>query len=107
MGTLYYPDENKNGCRNFSENDFKSKVLFNESAFMNPMVMVDRGGCSFLTKVRNVEEYGAKLAIVVDNREEHTEDLVMADDGSGGIISIPSFLISMKDGKKIKETLKE
>jgi hypothetical protein len=72
---------------------------------MSPIVLVDRGGCSFLTKVRNIEELGVKVAIVTDNREEHTEDLIMADDGTGASINIPSFLISKKDGDKIKDAM--
>ena len=43
------------------------------------------------------------MAIIADEKEEHSEDLIMADDGSGLSISIPSFLIRKNDGDKIKE----
>jgi hypothetical protein len=29
--------------------------------------LIKRGGCPFVTKVRNAEEMGAKMAIVIDN----------------------------------------
>jgi len=60
--------------------------------------MVDRGQCSFVTKVRNIEKLGVKLAIIVDNKDEHSEELIMSDDGTGQSIHIPSFLIRYKDG---------
>ena len=44
--------------------------------------------------------------IVADNRPtEDPSQLVMADDGNGASIYIPSFLIDMHDGIKIKETI--
>lgn len=59
--------------------------------------MVDRGNCSFVTKVRNIEALGVKLAIIADDRNEYAENLIMADDGSGHSISIPSFIINKAD----------
>ena len=105
MGRLHYPDTNQNGCAGFKESDFTRDKLFDEEDDMTPIVMVDRGGCSFITKVRNVENLGVKMAVIADNREESTEQLIMADDGSGISISIPSFLISKKDGDNIKKAL--
>ena len=50
---------------------------------MVPIVLVDRGQCTFVTKVRNLEKLGVKLAIIADNEEELSENLIMADDGTG------------------------
>jgi hypothetical protein len=69
---------------------------------MSPIVLVDRGECTFVTKVRNIEKLGVKLAIIVDDREEVSESLIMADDGSGHSINIPSFIVRKKDGNIIK-----
>ena len=66
---------------------------------------MDRGGCSFVQKVRNLERYGVKLAVIADNQEEDSENLIMTDDGSGHSINIPSFIIRKKDATLIKETL--
>lgn len=55
--------------------------------------MVQRGGCTFVKKVRNIEKLGVKLAIIADNKVENSEELIMSDDGTGQSISIPSFII--------------
>ena len=65
-------------------------------------MLVDRGECTFVTKVRNIEKLGVKLAMIVDDREESSESLIMADDGTGHSINIPSFIIRKKDGNIIK-----
>jgi hypothetical protein len=70
---------------------------------MVPIVLVDRGQCTFVTKVRNLEKLGVKLAIIADSEEEKSENLIMADDGSGKSINIPSFIIRKNDGEKLKE----
>ncbi len=66
------------------------------------IVMVDRGDCTFVTKVRHAQNVGAKAVVVIDNKDE--EDVpFMADDGTGSTISIPSMLIRKRDGAAIKE----
>jgi hypothetical protein len=68
-------------------------------------VMVDRGDCTFVTKVRNIEHLGVKMAIIADDKLENTEQLIMADDGSGRSITIPSFMIRKRDADKLKQHL--
>ena len=72
---------------------------------MNPIIMVDRGDCHFVQKVRNIQNMGVHLAVIVDNKDEHSENLVMADDGSGWSITIPSFFIRKNAGKLIKDEI--
>jgi hypothetical protein len=67
--------------------------------------MADRGGCSFVTKVRNIERQGVKLAIINDNLDENSEILIMSDNGSGHSVNIPSFIIGKVDAELIKKTL--
>lgn len=67
--------------------------------------MADRGNCSFVTKVRNIERQGVKLAIINDNQEEDAENLIMSDDGTGRSINIPSFIIGRKESAMIKDEL--
>jgi hypothetical protein len=57
--------------------------------------------CSYTTKVRNIEEAGGHVAIIVNNKDEKVEEMFLADDGLGGDISIPAILISKTDGDKI------
>ena len=65
MGKLYYPNENKDGCEQFTNSDFSDDYLFDESDDISPIVIIDRGHCTFVTKVRNVEKLGVKLAILL------------------------------------------
>ena len=65
IGRIYYNESNGNGCQkgNFT-NDFSG----DPDDIITPIFLVDRGDCSFVTKVRNVEKAGGSLAIVIDNR---------------------------------------
>jgi hypothetical protein len=74
------------------------------------IVMVDRGECTFVTKVRIAQDYkGAAAVIVVDNQNlspGEIQHLIMADDGWGGqMTKIPSILISGAEGDKIKNSV--
>lgn len=67
------------------------------------IVLVDRGECSFVTKVRNAERAGASLLVVIDNKAENITNVIMGDDGTGTGIRIPAMLIGKADGAKLKE----
>jgi len=69
-------------------------------------MVADRGGCSFVKKVRNMEDAGVAVAIVIDSTDEDINTIVMSDDGSGAGIRIPSMLISKADGAKLVDFLK-
>lgn len=101
-GRLIYahPADDKEGCTDFSEADKKSWPQ-NAGALV---VMVDRGDCHFVEKVRHVQNAGGVAAIIVDNIDERRK-IYMADDGTGGNIAIPSLCISKKDGDTLKEEL--
>lgn len=81
------------------------------------ILMVDRGGCTFVQKVRNAQRVGAAGVIIADNTclcsagDACHSDLghnceerepIMADDGSGSDISIPSFLMFKQDADLVK-----
>jgi hypothetical protein len=65
--------------------------------------MVDRGSCTFVTKARNVQRIGGALALIVNNKQEDLDKVLMSDDGTGADIFIPTIMISQEDGDKIKE----
>jgi len=86
------------------------------------ILMVDRGSCSFVQKVRNAQHSGATAVLIADNmcQCEHEEsgicessegtlceerEPMMADDGSGSDITIPAMLMFKQDADKIKEQL--
>jgi hypothetical protein len=88
------------------------------------ILMVDRGDCTFVHKVRNAQRAGAAAVIIADTlclcdaSSECTPDFdndagceskepIMADDGSGADITIPSFLMFKQDADPIKNALKE
>merc|ERR1712066_197993 len=75
------------------------------------IIMVRRGTCSFVTKVRVAKAKGAHAVIIVD-RENSTltvRDIrrtIVADDGYGNNIDIPSMLISKQDGQHLIDAAK-
>jgi hypothetical protein len=83
-----------------SDEEFDEKLENGEMAHLDytPFYLADRGDCTFVEKVRNIEESGAGLAIIVDNKKEDVSKIVMSDDGSGAGLRIPSMLISNEDG---------
>jgi hypothetical protein len=109
-----------------------------KEAWPSPFILlVDRGGCSFVRKVRNAQHAGAAAVLIADNlclcndqdciNHSHNDNSdsnnnnsntdggilcqqtepIMADDGSGGDIAIPSFLLFKKDADQLKSVLKE
>jgi len=85
------------------------------------ILMVDRGGCTFVTQVRNAQRLGAAGVLIADNTClcsdfdcmsktgmsstcESTKPM-MPDDGSGADISIPSFLMLKPGADLVKEQL--
>jgi len=82
------------------------------------ILMVDRGECSFVQKVRNAQRSGAAGVIIADTKclcsdaeclevndaaECQTAEPIMADDGSGSDISVPAFLMFKHDADKVKD----
>mmetsp|Transcript_29560 Transcript_29560/g.35151 ORF Transcript_29560/g.35151 Transcript_29560/m.35151 type:complete len:511 (-) Transcript_29560:225-1757(-) len=85
------------------------------------ILMVDRGSCTFVQKVRNAQHSGAVAVIIADNTcqckhvkdgcqlEEGTlceeREPLMADDGSGTDITVPTMLMFKQDADPIKAAL--
>jgi len=84
-----------------------------ESPFI---LMMDRGDCTFVSKTRRAQHSGAAGVLIADNRclcddaecpmgiFDICEPLepMMADDGSGGDIVIPAFLMKKIDSEMLK-----
>lgn len=62
------------------------------------IVMVSRGDCAFVVKVRNAQNIGAKAVIIVNDDDSDITDFIMTDNGAGGNLDIPAFIISQEDG---------
>lgn len=70
------------------------------------IVVVRRGSCSFTTKVKVAYEKGAHAVIIVDKADspltgKDISNIIVADDGYGGGIHIPSILVSKADGEPL------
>ena len=72
-------------------------ITFSSDSALVPFVLLERGQCTFVTKVRNAQRIGAAAVLIGNNDEEASERIVMADDGTGGDIFVPSFFISKSD----------
>lgn len=70
------------------------KFFNNQGNAFNQIILVDRGNCSDVAKVRNIQNMGAAMAIIIDNIPENMEDVIPANDGTGSSINIPSFVVS-------------
>merc|ERR1719329_1191077 len=68
------------------------------------IALVDRGACTFVTKVRNAQRRGA-LAVILANNKDEDPIHVVADDGSGHDVSIPSVMMKKSDALAVKTQL--
>lgn len=118
IGQIYYDKDNMDGCKKMEletsslsataededlDNYYDDEFSFKQDAFSTKIVLLDRGNCSFVTKVRNAERAGASLVVVIDDREENITNVIMGDDGTGTGIRIPSMLIGKDSGKILKD----
>jgi PA domain len=81
-------------------------------------LLVDRGGCSFVEKIRNAQKDNATAVLIADNTclcsiegscdaDEECEDVepTMDDDGTGVDIHIPSLLLFKPDADRLRQEL--
>jgi hypothetical protein len=86
------------------------------------ILMIDRGECTFVKKARNAQRAGAAGVIIADSsclcnagdactsepgEMCETKEPIMADDGSGSDVTVPSFLMFKQDADPIKKELME
>eukprot|EP01017_Pseudomicrothorax_dubius_P028019 TRINITY_DN3296_c0_g2_i1.p1 TRINITY_DN3296_c0_g2~~TRINITY_DN3296_c0_g2_i1.p1 ORF type:complete len:477 (-),score=124.63 TRINITY_DN3296_c0_g2_i1:1701-3131(-) len=97
-----YPADPEDACAPIK----KLKKIPEETS---PIVIVKRGSCTFVTKVHYAQIQGAKMVIIVDNKEEDSMYFEMIDDntGLGQKLNIPGVLISKKEGDRIMEYVNE
>lgn len=70
------------------------------------VVLVERGGCSFVQKARHVEEAGGKAVLIADNAVDNdSQYLDMITDGSTAKPSIPALFLLGRDGMMIRRSL--
>lgn len=95
-GQLVYPAANPKACAAYSG--------FAAAAVNGNVALVDRGDCTFASKVRNAQNAGAKGVLVVNNVAG--EPFVMgASSADAQGLTIPSMMVSLADGARLKEGL--
>lgn len=94
---MYYDETNPYGCDEYAERKFEVDA----DGDITPFFIAKRGKCSFVKKVRNMENLGVSVGIIVDDYEENVDNVIMSDDSTGGGIRIPSMLIGVTDGNKL------
>jgi len=67
MGKIHFDDTNPLGCDEYSLED---KTELERSADITPFYISRRGTCSFVQKVRNMENIGVAVGIVIDDHAE-------------------------------------
>lgn len=97
IGKLHYSSERSKLCEEIEDGE----TLLNRTQEISPFWIAKRGDCSFVQKVRNLENIGVAVAIIIDNRAEMIDEVLMSDDGTGNGIRIPSMLIGENDGLKL------
>ncbi|HEX8294575.1 MAG TPA: PA domain-containing protein [Pyrinomonadaceae bacterium] len=76
-------------------------ALTNPSDVSGRIALVDRGGCTFVAKVKSAQDAGAVGVIVVNNATPG----VIQMGGGDATINIPSLMVSMTDGGTLKSQL--
>eukprot|EP00808_Paulinella_micropora_P010848 g70476.t1 len=108
-GRLYYYNKNadQDGCYEMDKATDPDWPASGTPGMPAPplILLLDRGDCTFVTKVRNAQIAGAQAVVIVDNVAE-SEEPYMADDGTGSDIVIPAVLVSKGDGDKLKNSLR-
>ncbi|XP_050049464.1 protease-associated domain-containing protein 1 [Dermacentor andersoni] len=80
--------------------------LVNRLELRHNVVLVERGGCSFLTKCVEVRRQGALAVIVADSDPSNDDQYVdMMDDSTRRNCSIPAAFLLGKDGFMIRRGL--
>lgn len=67
----------------------------------SPFLLIKRGNCTFVTKVKYAQLSGVKVAVIMDDREENSQDITMMDDGYSYSLRIPSIFIPKIEGEKL------
>jgi len=83
-----------------------------EQARLINIIVVRRGECTFVTKVRIASAKGAHAVIIVDKDDstltsQQIQNIIVADDGYGSTISIPSILVSKYQGNLLIDSIKD
>lgn len=75
-----------------------------ENQYLGRVVLVRRGGCMFIEKVRYAEAAGANAVVILNNRAVSDSHFTMSGDGTDDV-SIPSVFISQDHGAALEKQI--
>jgi hypothetical protein len=99
-----------NGYQNHDQGDYnyqgQSSGTASRQQRARNIFVVRRGMCTFVSKVKVAERKGADAVIIVDKADskktpEEIQNIIVADDGYGVNVRIPSILITSKEGQHL------
>jgi len=102
VGILKMFPDHMDVCDQVPDNYFQSDPM---DASTKKIALVERGTCTFVHKVKNCQKAGAKGVVVFNNVKAPLP--IMADDGTGDSVSIPSIIISNLDGLILKSNVQD
>eukprot|EP00359_Climacostomum_virens_P001211 CAMPEP_0204898974 /NCGR_PEP_ID=MMETSP1397-20131031/1584_1 /ASSEMBLY_ACC=CAM_ASM_000891 /TAXON_ID=49980 /ORGANISM="Climacostomum Climacostomum virens, Strain Stock W-24" /LENGTH=460 /DNA_ID=CAMNT_0052066877 /DNA_START=124 /DNA_END=1506 /DNA_ORIENTATION=- len=103
LGRVFWPGADQElACGALSYIDFAG----DPDPVNSPILLLKRGTCSFVQKVRHAQDIGASAVVIYNTNDDSVESIVMADDGTAGNLFIPAFLITLADGEAIIRYLK-
>lgn len=77
--------------------------LSNAAAIHGKIALIDRGTCTFLTKVRNAQHAGAVAVLVVNNESGPPVSMPLPGGDDGVDITIPAIMVGQEDGTTFKQ----
>lgn len=105
IGKVYLPEqEESNACDRLAPMVVSDEDVAGNEGRTSPIVLVTRGLCSFITKVRHGQDIGAKAVLIIDDQSEPDSldnELLYDETGSLDIV-IPSFLVTKAEGDRIR-----
>lgn len=119
VGQLVYPKPTSSDRPHCTKEDYdvapiEAKDPEHEEEAKAPLMrifVVHRGGCSFVTKVQIAQDKGAEAVIIVDQEPTRTikdiRRIIVADDGYGATVKIPSILVPNAEGTKLIDAAKD
>ncbi|XP_059114059.1 protease-associated domain-containing protein 1 isoform X1 [Peromyscus eremicus] len=82
--------------------------LGNGFFIQDQIALVERGGCSFLSKTRVVQEHGGRAVIISDNAVDNDSFYVeMIQDSTQRTADIPALFLLGRDGYMIRRSLEQ
>ncbi|XP_019381344.1 PREDICTED: protease-associated domain-containing protein 1-like [Gavialis gangeticus] len=82
--------------------------LSNGVFIQDQIALVERGGCSFLSKTRVVQEHGGRAVIIADNAYDNDSFYVeMIQDSTQRTADIPALFLLGRDGYMIRRSLEQ